>query len=292
MGVIACGFMRRKAKEAGKEGIVSWKFKNLLDRSDREWWDFMIAPAHEGLELGIGDASIIKALAKACGRTEELGDLGLVAKASRSSQSTMRKPDLLTVAKVFDTFRLIAKSTMVIYFSPYYAPSQKSHPQLIPGCCGCNTETLITTARKNVVMSEIKVDVCIFAFDYMLYFNGKPLIMEELKVRRECSCEGLIVKTLDRDATYEPSKQSLNWLKLKKDYMDTIGDSVDLVPIVAFHGRGNVLALVSLKQCLKKDLPVFAPKLSQSQRVSLSAFRLCFVSRKIKRQSKQHLQSK
>ncbi|PKH65267.1 hypothetical protein CRG98_050171, partial [Punica granatum] len=39
----------------------------------------------------------------------ELGDLGLVAKASRSSQSTMRKPDLLTVAKVFDTFRLIAK---------------------------------------------------------------------------------------------------------------------------------------------------------------------------------------
>lgn len=29
-----------------------------------------VAPAHEGLELGIGDASIIKALAEACGRTE------------------------------------------------------------------------------------------------------------------------------------------------------------------------------------------------------------------------------
>ncbi|PON66474.1 DNA ligase, ATP-dependent, N-terminal [Parasponia andersonii] len=78
-----------------------------------------IAPAHEGLELGIGDASIIKALAEACGRTEtqvkkqykELGDLGLVAKASRSSQSMMRKPDPLTVTKVFDKFRLIAKES-------------------------------------------------------------------------------------------------------------------------------------------------------------------------------------
>ncbi|XP_071921203.1 DNA ligase 1-like isoform X1 [Coffea arabica] len=78
-----------------------------------------IAPAHEGLELGIGDASIIKALSEACGTKEaqikkqykELGDLGLVAKASRSSQSLMRKPEALTVVKVFDTFRLIAKES-------------------------------------------------------------------------------------------------------------------------------------------------------------------------------------
>ena len=30
-----------------------------------------IAPAHDGLELGIGDASIIKALAESCGRKDE-----------------------------------------------------------------------------------------------------------------------------------------------------------------------------------------------------------------------------
>lgn len=41
--------------------------------------------------------------------TQELGDLGLVAKASRSSQPLMHKPEALTVAKVFDTFRIIAK---------------------------------------------------------------------------------------------------------------------------------------------------------------------------------------
>ncbi|KAK8935484.1 DNA ligase 1 [Platanthera zijinensis] len=76
-----------------------------------------IAPPHEGIELGIGDASLIKALSEAYGRKEEhvnkqlqeLGDLGLVAKASRSSQRMLYKPQRLTIAKVFDTFRSIAK---------------------------------------------------------------------------------------------------------------------------------------------------------------------------------------
>ncbi|KAL4295418.1 hypothetical protein GQ457_12G029970 [Hibiscus cannabinus] len=421
-----------------------------------------VAPAHEGLELGIGDASIIKALAEACGRTEsqiksqykERGDLGLVAQASRSSQSMMRKPDPLTVVKVFDTFRLIAKESgkdsqekkknrikallvaatdceplylirllqtkLRIGFSEqtlfaalgqaavYNEQHSKPPPNIqsaieeaakivkqvfsilpvydkivpalltggiwdLPKTCSftpgvpvgpmlakptkgvaeivnkfqdidfvCeykydgeraqihymengsveiysrnaerNTgkfpdvisaisrlkkssvksfvldcelvaydrvqrkilpfQILSTRARKNVVVSEIKVDVCMFAFD-ILYLNGQSLLHEQLKVRRErlyesfeeeagffqfatsltsndleeiqafldsavsSSCEGLIIKTLDRDATYEPSKRSLNWLKLKKDYMESIGDTLDLVPIAAFHGRGK-----------------------------------------------------
>ncbi|CDS02179.1 hypothetical protein [Sporisorium scitamineum] len=40
-------------------------------------------------------------------------------------------------------------------------------------------------------------------------------------------------------STYEPDKRCESWLKVKKDYVDGLGDSLYLVPIGAWHGMGR-----------------------------------------------------
>ncbi|XP_073007258.1 DNA ligase 6 isoform X2 [Typha latifolia] len=53
------------------------------------------------------------------------------------------------------------------------------------------------------------------------------------------SCEGIMVKSLDVDAGYSASRRSEAWLKVKRDYVEGLGDSLDLVPIGAWHGNGR-----------------------------------------------------
>ncbi len=77
-----------------------------------------VAPAHESVELGIGDATLIKALAEATGRSEaavkeaytQHGDLGVVAQQCRATQRTMFAMPVLTVRGVFNALRDIAKT--------------------------------------------------------------------------------------------------------------------------------------------------------------------------------------
>lgn len=112
-------------------------------------------------------------------------------------------------------------------------------------------QQLMTRKKKDVKVEDVKVKVCVFAFD-LLYLNGEAVVEKALRERREllqtafnpvegefafathmdgqeldeiqvfldesvkASCEGLMVKMLDGDESgYEPSKRSRNWLKVR-----------------------------------------------------------------------------
>ena len=75
-----------------------------------------LAADYAGIELGIGESLIMKAIGEATGRSlaiikadqHEIGDLGLVAAKSRSNQPTMFKPRPLTVRGVLASLMGIA----------------------------------------------------------------------------------------------------------------------------------------------------------------------------------------
>ena len=50
-------------------------------------------------------------------------------------------------------------------------------------------------------------------------------------------CEGLMLKTLD--SPYRAGTRGSNWLKLKREYRNELGDSLDLVVIGGYFGKGR-----------------------------------------------------
>ncbi|MEM3737211.1 MAG: ATP-dependent DNA ligase [Candidatus Bathyarchaeia archaeon] len=52
-------------------------------------------------------------------------------------------------------------------------------------------------------------------------------------------CEGLVVKSVASDSIYQAGARGWLWIKLKRDYQALLTDTLDLVVVGAFHGRGK-----------------------------------------------------
>jgi DNA ligase-1 len=194
---------------------------------------------------------------------------------SRNSEDTTTKyPDLLAVLP-----QALRPSTTSFVIDAEAVAIDPTSGKLLP------FQILSTRKRKNEKVEDVKVQVVLYAFD-ILYLNDRPVLQEPLLRRRALlreafapvpgkfdfaisldhhengdtspieafldeavagNCEGLMIKTLEQNATYEPTKRSLNWLKLKKDYLSGgaggggrgPADSLDLVVLGGNHGQGK-----------------------------------------------------
>ena len=55
----------------------------------------------------------------------------------------------------------------------------------------------------------------------------------------ENGCEGVVCKSINEDSVYQAGARGWLWIKYKRDYKSEMADTVDLVIVGAFHGRGK-----------------------------------------------------
>lgn len=174
------------------------------------------------------------------GANKTVGD-GVASIFSRNSEDLSEKyPDIL--AKLSTWVKEDTKSFVLDCETVAWDTAEK---KVLP------FQQLMTRKKKGVKIEDIKVSVCVFAFD-LLYLNGEAIVDKSLRERRKllleaftpvegefmfathmngqeldeiqqfldesvkASCEGLMVKMLDgEESGYEPSKRSRNWLKVR-----------------------------------------------------------------------------
>jgi len=71
----------------------------------------------------------------------------------------------------------------------------------------------------------------------MLFVKNENEVEDFLENSINAGCEGLMLKT--PSAPYRAGMRGSNWLKLKREYRNELGDSLDLIVIGAYFGRGR-----------------------------------------------------
>lgn len=101
---------------------------------------------------------------------------------------------------------------------------------------GKNCLNLEYQVRRKILENSVKKDEFAKCVTMNIVTNENE-IEEALENSINSGCEGLMLKMLDKP--YQAGSRGNYWLKLKREYRNELGDSLDLVVIGAFFGRGR-----------------------------------------------------
>jgi len=99
-----------------------------------------------------------------------------------------------------------------------------------------NCLNLHYTERRNI-LEKVLLENEFAKLVPMLIAKSEDDVEDFLENSINSGCEGLMIKTLD--STYSAGSRGSNWLKLKREYRNELGDSLDLIVIGAFFGKGR-----------------------------------------------------
>ncbi|MCS7115472.1 MAG: ATP-dependent DNA ligase [Candidatus Bathyarchaeota archaeon] len=92
--------------------------------------------------------------------------------------------------------------------------------------------------RRKALKRIIKEDERVKIARYIITDNVKDLENFFLQAIND-GCEGLVCKSVAEDSVYQAGARGWLWIKYKRDYKSEMTDTVDLVVVGAFYGRGK-----------------------------------------------------
>ena len=92
-------------------------------------------------------------------------------------------------------------------------------------------------AKRREMLEEVLIENEFAKLVPMNVVHSENEIEDVLENSINAGCEGLMLKVLD--AAYRAGSRGSYWLKLKREYRNELGDSLDLVVIGAFFGKGR-----------------------------------------------------
>jgi DNA ligase-1 len=92
--------------------------------------------------------------------------------------------------------------------------------------------------RRKILEKTIRVSDHVKLADRAITDNAADLEKFFLEAIQN-GCEGLMCKSVAKDSVYQAGARGWLWIKYKRDYKSEMKDTVDLVVVGAFHGRGK-----------------------------------------------------